>query len=96
MNKSDHFSEKFGILVGFVLLAGFIGDVLIHIGTHIKFPFKKQWFAQGLIPYYTSMEIRGNNISGWILSGLAGGIACVIALIFGELFAYANDELKKD
>jgi hypothetical protein len=90
MYVSDYFNDNFGILLAFVFLAGFIGDILIHIGTGIKFPFGKPWFAQGLIPYYKSMVIKNNKFSGWVLSGLAGGVACIISLFFVELFLYAN------
>lgn len=81
--------ERFGLLVLFVFIVGFIGDVLIHIGTYVRFPFKKPWFAQGLIPYYRSMEFGKNKlmkkISGYVLSGIAGGLACVVAVVFAKL-----------
>jgi hypothetical protein len=93
MSKLENsFDNRFGILVAFVMLAGFIGDILIHLAAmHLKFPFNKRWFAQGLIPYFKSMEIKKSKISGYFLSGLAGGIACVIGLIIGQLFLYAYD-----
>lgn len=78
---NNYFNEKFGILVGFVLLAGFIGDVIIHIMVD-----KTKWFAQGLKPYYKSMGKR--IVVNYFISGLAGGIACIIALLLGQLFYY--------
>ncbi len=89
MNINDYFNERFGFLVLFVFIVGFLGDFLIHIGTHLKFPFKKPWFAQGLIPYYKSMKIgKSKTMNSWILSGIAGGIACVISVVFGQLLFY--------
>lgn len=95
---STYFDDNFGLLVLFVFIVGFIGDVIIHIGTYVKFPFKKPWFAQGLIPYYRSMEIGKNKlykkITGYILSGIAGGIACVIAVVFAQLILYLINEFS--
>jgi hypothetical protein len=96
-NINDYFNEQFGLLVLFVLISGIIGDIFIHAGTYLKFPFIKPWFAQGLIPYYKSMELGKHKylrfISSLLLSGFAGGIACIIALIFGQLFLYAKDSI---
>lgn len=90
-----YFNERFVFLVLFVFIVGVLGDILIHIGTHLKFPFGRPWFAQGLIPYYKSMEIGKNKLSkvmsSYILSGIAGGIACVIAVVFGQLLLYAME-----
>ena len=92
---NDYFNEKFGILVVFVLLAGFIGDVAIHIAAmYLRFPCGKLWFAQGLIPYFKSMEFGNGKLFGYFSSGLAGGIACVIGLVFGQLFLYAHESLN--
>ncbi len=92
---NNYFDEKFGYLVLFVFISGIIGDMLIHLGTKIKFPFDKPWFAQGLKPYYKSMEINKSIFSSWILSGIAGGIACVIGLVFGQLLLYAMEDMQK-
>ncbi len=80
MNTTEtkyYFDDRFGFLVLFVFISGFMGDIIIHIGTKIKFPFKKQWFAQGLVPYYKA--------NGFLISGILGGLACVVALVFGQL-----------
>lgn len=94
----DYFNERFGFLVLFVFIVGFLGDVFIHLGTYLKFPFKKPWFAQGLIPYYKSMEIGKNKLSkamsGYVLSGIAGGIACVIGVVIGQLLLYWMESNK--
>ncbi len=91
----DYFNNRFGMLVLFVLLAGIIGDILIHFGTYIKFPCNKPWFAQGLKPYYKSVEFGKTPYmrfaSSLIISGLFGGIACIIGLIIGQLLLYAYE-----
>lgn len=96
---NNYFDNKFGFLVLFVLIVGIIGDILIHFGTYISFPFKKPWFAQGLVPYYKSLELGQNKyvrlLSSLLLSGLLGGIACVIGLVFGQLLLYAYESNNK-
>lgn len=73
----DYFNKRFGYLVLFVFIIGVLGDLLIHAGTHLKFPFKNPWFAQGLVQYYKA--------NGWILGAILGGLACVVAVVFGML-----------
>ncbi len=95
MSINNYFDDKFGYLILFVMCAGIIGDIIIHFGTYISFPFKKPWFAQGLVPYYKSLEFGTNKylrfMSSLMISGLLGGIACVIGLIFGQIFLYIKE-----
>ena len=79
----NYFNESFGFLVLFVFIAGFAGDSLIHAGTNGQIPFIGQ-FAQSLVPYYRT--------NGFIKSGIFGGLACVIALIFGQLLLFAKEK----
>lgn len=94
-NIDNYFNNTFGMLVLFVFVAGIVGDIVIHMGTKIRFPNKKPWFAQGLRPYYKSLEYgKGKLIksfNSWLISGIFGGIACIVALVFGQLFMYVND-----
>jgi hypothetical protein len=83
MKTDEHFNESFGYLVLFVFIIGVLGDLIIHVGTGIKFPMKKPWFAQGLVPYY--------DANGWILGAIFGGLACVIAVVFGQLLLWAKE-----
>jgi hypothetical protein len=93
---SNNFNDRFGILLAFVLIGGFIGDILIHLAAvHLKFPYGKPWFAQGLKPYFESLEYRKSKLIGYFLSGLLGGLACVVALIIGQLFLLAYDFTPK-
>lgn len=86
-NINEYFNEKFGFLVLFVFIVGVLGDLAIHAGTHLKFPFNKNWFAQGLVPYYKA--------NGWILGAILGGLACVFALVFGQLLLKTKEDNEK-
>jgi len=94
-NIDNYFDEQFGFLILFTFIAGFIGDSLIHLGTIPKYLNGNAIIFNGLVPYYKSLEIGSKYyskfLSSWILSGIFGGLACVVGVLLGQLLLYSKE-----
>ena len=89
--QGDFDTGRVGFLVLYTFIAGGLGDILIHFLLNY---FKS--FPQGLKTYYDKLEYGKSKISriltSYIFSAVLGGIACVIGLLLGLLFLYAQEQ----
>lgn len=103
--KQEFQTGAIGWEVLFILIAGALGDLGIHLLAEItkgtRFP-----FAQGLLEYYKSLgdkllifntshwRPKFKMLSGTIQGAIWGGIACVVALLIAKLFLFAKEETE--
>jgi hypothetical protein len=94
--EEDFKGTKIGFEILFIFIAGFIGDIIIHMLVDATKKFKVYRVASGLSPYYKSIEYGSSaftrNISGYFNGAVYGGFACVIALLILKLFLFLLEE----
>ncbi len=94
--ESDFKGTKIGFEILFIFIAGFSGDIILHLLVDATKNFKSYKIAEGLIPYYKSLEYGSSNFvkifSSYFSGAVYGGFACVIALLLLKLFLFLLEE----
>ncbi len=94
--ETDFKGTKIGFEILFIFIAGCAGDIILHLLIDATKNFKRYKIAEGLIPYYASLEYGSNKlvkkISSYFSGAVYGGFACVIALLLLKLFLFLLEE----
>jgi hypothetical protein len=94
--ETDFKGTKIGFEILFIFIAGCSGDIILHLLIDATKNFKSYKIAEGLIPYYKSIEHGSSNFakkfSSYFNGAVYGGFACVIALMLLKLFLFLLEE----
>ena len=95
--KEDFETGQVGWEILFIMIAGMIGDMFIHLFAGRTIPVIDIPFSEGLVNYYENLKIGNYPLSmSIVLGALFGGIACVVALLLAKLFLYSKEETEKN
>ena len=94
--EADFKGTKIGFEILFIFIAGCSGDIILHLLVDATKKFKSYKIAEGLIPYYKSLECGTSNFvkkfCSYFSGAVYGGVACVIALLLLKLFLFLLEE----